>query len=36
MSVSVTQPMVAVMLYAVAEASGDWEILNDSSRETQS
>lgn len=29
MSVSVTKPMVAVMLYAVAEASGDWKILNN-------
>ncbi len=33
MSVSVTQPMLAVMLLAVSEASGNWEILNDSSSE---
>ncbi|MEO5915146.1 MAG: hypothetical protein ABIS50_13000 [Luteolibacter sp.] len=29
MSVSVTNPMVAVILLAVSEASGNWEILND-------
>ena len=26
-SVSVTSPLVAVMLYSVAEADGDWEVL---------
>jgi len=29
MSISVTNPMVAVMLFAVAEADGDWDILVD-------
>lgn len=28
-SVSVTGPLVAVMLYSVAEADGDWEVLRD-------
>jgi hypothetical protein len=29
-STSVTGPLIAVMLYGVAEASGDWEVLRDS------
>ncbi len=31
-SVSVTGPMVAVMLYAAGEADGSWEVLRDSNQ----